>query len=81
MRFAVARVLTSITLGASFAVYGPGLLDIDPKWGVAGITIAAGLAGWLEFSLLRHALRKRIGPVDLPGRTRAVLWAAAAHYL
>ena len=77
MRFAMARVATSVTLGASFAVYGPGLLGIDAKWGVAGITVAAGLAGWLEFGLLRHALRKRLGPVDLPGRTRAVLWGAA----
>jgi putative peptidoglycan lipid II flippase len=53
-------------------------LGIDPKWGVAGITVAAGLAGWLEFGLLRNALNKRLGPVDLPGRTRLVLWSAAA---
>ena len=77
MRFALARVITSITLGATFAVYGPGLLGIDPKWGVAGITIAAGLAGWLEFGLLRHALRKKLGAVDLDPRARLVMWGAA----
>lgn len=77
MRFALIRVATSIALGATFAIFGPRLLGIESKWGVAGITIAAGLAGWLEFSLLRHALRKRLGAVDLPGRTRAVLWGAA----
>ena len=77
MRFALARVLTSITLGASFAVFGPRLLGIDPKWGVAGITIAAGLAGWLEFGLLRRALRKRLGAVDLEPRARLVMWGAA----
>ena len=77
MRFALARVFTSITLGATFAVFGPGWLDIDPKWGVAGITIGAGLAGWLEFALLRHALRKRLGSVDLDPRVRLVLWGAA----
>ena len=77
MRFALIRVLTSITLGATLAIFGPRVLGIDAKWGVAGITVAAGLAGWLEFALLRHALRKRLGSVDLPGRTRAVLWGAA----
>jgi putative peptidoglycan lipid II flippase len=78
MRFALVRVATSIALGATFAIYGPRWLGIDSRWGVAGITVAAGLAGWLEFALLRGALRQRIGSVDLPGRTRAVLWGAAA---
>ncbi len=78
MRFALMRVTTSIALGATLAVFGPRLLGIDPKWGVAGITIAAGLAGWLEFALLRRALTQRLGRVDLPGRTRGVLWGAAA---
>jgi putative peptidoglycan lipid II flippase len=77
MRFALLRVGTSITLGATLAVFGPRLLGIDGKWGVAGITIAAGLAGWLEFALLRRALGRRLGRVDLPGRTRSVLWGAA----
>jgi putative peptidoglycan lipid II flippase len=78
MRIALVRVTTSIVLGATLAVYGPRLVGIDDKWGVAGITIAAGLAGWLEFALLRRALRRRLGSVDLPGRIRGVLWGAAA---
>jgi len=78
MRFALVRVCTSITLGATLAIFGPRWFGVDAKWGVAGITVAAGLAGWLEFALLRNALRKRLGPVDLPNRTRAVLWGAAA---
>jgi putative peptidoglycan lipid II flippase len=78
MRIALLRVTTSVILGATLAVYGPRVLGIDDKWGVAGITIAAGLAGWLEFALLRRALIRRLGPVDLPGRTRGVLWGAAA---
>jgi putative peptidoglycan lipid II flippase len=78
MRFALMRVTTSITLGATLAVFGPRLLGIDPKWGVAGITVAAGLAGWLEFALLRRALTQRLGRVDLPGRTRGILFGAAA---
>ena len=80
MRFALLRVLTSIALGATLAIFGPRLLGIGSKWGVAGITVAAGMAGWLEFALLRRALARRLGGerVDLPGRTRLVLWGAAA---
>lgn len=80
MRFALLRVITSIALGATLAIFGPRLLGIDNKWGVAGITVAAGMAGWLEFALLRRALARRLGGerVDLPGRTRLVLWGAAA---
>ena len=78
MRCAMFRVATSITLGATFAVFGPRFLGIDPKWGVAGITIGAGLAGWLEFALLRAALRKKLGAVDLDPQVRLVLWGSAA---
>jgi putative peptidoglycan lipid II flippase len=78
MRFALIRVSTSIVLSVTFAVFGPRLLGIDAKWGVAGITVAAGLAGWIEFTLLRRALTLRLGRVDLPDRTLAILWGAAA---
>lgn len=77
LRFALVRVTTAIVLGATLAVYGPRLLDIDGKWGVAGITIAAGLAGWLEYVLLRRALGRRLGPVELEPRARLVCWGAA----
>jgi putative peptidoglycan lipid II flippase len=77
MRFALVRVAASITLSATFAVFGPRLFGIDSKWGVAGITMAAGLAGWLEFALLRRALTLRLGRVDLADRTRVILWGAA----
>ena len=77
MRIALVRVLTSMALGASLAIYGPRLLGLDPKWGVAGITIGAGLAGWLEFSLLRRALKRRLGAVDVSVRVQLILWGAA----
>jgi putative peptidoglycan lipid II flippase len=78
MRFALVRVTTSVILGATLAVLGPRLLGIEAKWGVAGITIAAGIAGWVEFALLRRALTQRLGRVDVPLRTLGVLWGAAA---
>jgi putative peptidoglycan lipid II flippase len=68
--------LVAGTLGR-LAIHGPRLLGLDPKWGVAGITMGAGLAGWVEFALLRRALTRRLGDVDLPGRTLLVLWSAA----
>ncbi len=45
--------------------------------GVPGLTISAGLAGWLEFALLRRALNRRIGRTGLPFGFTARLWAAA----
>jgi putative peptidoglycan lipid II flippase len=45
---------------------------------VAGITAASGIAGWVEFALLRRVLRDRIGPVELATRSLARIWVAAA---
>jgi putative peptidoglycan lipid II flippase len=55
----------------------PPLLGLDPKWGAAGLTASAGIAGWLEFFLLRRALNLRIGVTGLPVRLLTGLWAAA----
>src|SRR5690606_3132113 len=42
-----------------------------------GITLAAGLAGWVEFVLLRRALCRRLGRFALPVSELLKLWAAA----
>jgi putative peptidoglycan lipid II flippase len=55
----------------------PGVLGIDRHYGVAGITIASGLAGWLEYSLLRRALTKRIGGIAIPRVITLRCWGAA----
>jgi putative peptidoglycan lipid II flippase len=47
---------------------------MDPKWGAAGLTASAGLAGWVEFALLRHNLNKRIGRTGLPFTYIIKLW-------
>ena len=39
---------------------------IDPKWGAAGLTASAGVAGWVEFLLLRRGLNRRIGRTGHP---------------
>jgi putative peptidoglycan lipid II flippase len=45
--------------------------------GVIALTATAGVAGWLEFVLLRRALRRRIGAIPLSRGTLARLWTAA----
>jgi putative peptidoglycan lipid II flippase len=52
------------------------LLGIDPKWGAAGLTASAGVAGWIEFLLLQRQLNTRIGKTGLPLPILARLWAA-----
>jgi putative peptidoglycan lipid II flippase len=77
LRFALVRVALTTVLGALFAFEGPVLLGIDHRWGAAGLTSSAGIAGWVEFSLLRSRLNRRIGVTGLPSRLVATLWAAA----
>lgn len=77
LRFAVIRVILTSLLGLLFALRGPRWLGIDAKWGVAGLTISAGIAGWLEFALLRRSLSQRIGRVSLSAGFTVKLWAVA----
>ena len=69
-------VLTS-ALGYLFAVPIPRKLGIDAHWGGAGLTISFGIAGWVEFVLLKRALVRRIGNTGVPLSLSARLWAAA----
>jgi putative peptidoglycan lipid II flippase len=71
-------MLLGSSAGFVAARVAPGLLGIDPRWGLAGLTLASGAAGWVEFVLLRRALRKRIGPVELPRGRLVRLWLGAA---
>ena len=77
LRFAIVRVVLTTSLGFLFALWLPRPLGIDPKWGVAGLTISAGLSGWVEFALLRRALTRRIGAVSLPHKFLIILWTSA----
>ena len=78
LRFAVLRVALTIGLGYLFALPLPPAVGLDPRWGAAGLTASAGIAGWVEFVLLRRALNVRIGRTGLPGDLVARLWSAAA---
>jgi putative peptidoglycan lipid II flippase len=77
LKFAVIRVLLTLGLGYLCALPLPPLLGIDRRWGVAGLTFSAGIAGWIEFVLLRHALHKQIGAVPYSVPRVSKLWLAA----
>jgi putative peptidoglycan lipid II flippase len=77
LNFAVIRVALTLGLGYFFSKPLPHLLGIDPRWGVAGLTLSAGIAAWLEYSLLRRAMHQRIGIVDYPASRVLRLWLAA----
>ena len=77
LNFAVIRVMLTLLLGYLFALPLPRLLGIDRRWGVAGLTLSAGMAGWVEFALLRRALQARIGAVVASVARIARLWVGA----
>jgi putative peptidoglycan lipid II flippase len=75
--FAIVRVALTTALGYLCSFPLPRLLGIDPRWGVAGLTISAGMASWVEFTLLRRTLNRRIGLTGLRADYMAKLWGAA----
>lgn len=77
LRFALVRVALTIVLGYLFAFHLPLGLGVEPRWGAAGITLASGLAAWIEFHLLRRRLTQRLGPSGVPLRLLAKLWVSA----
>lgn len=78
LKFAVLRVALTTALGYICAKPLPLWIGIDPRWGVAGLTASAGIAGWVEFALLRRGLHNKLGAgVSISGFV-AKLWLAAA---
>ncbi len=75
--YAVLRVGLGSVLGYFFAIHLPGLLGLSSRLGAAGITVASGFAGWVEFVLLRNSLNKRIGRTGLSLSYSAKLWIGA----
>jgi putative peptidoglycan lipid II flippase len=75
--FALARVVLTAVLGYLFAFPLPRMLGLEPWTGAAGLTASAGIAGWLEFLLLRRAMNARIGATGIPRSAVARLWGAS----
>ena len=74
--FAIVRVCLTGILGYLFAFPLPRLLGLPAWTGAVGLTASAGIAGWVEFFLLRRAITARIGRTALPVSTLARLWGA-----
>ncbi len=77
LQFALVRVALGLTVGWIVALKLPGVLGVDARWGVAGLTASSGLAAWVECHLLRRSLARRIGDVGVDRPYRAKLWGAA----
>ncbi len=77
LRYAILRVSLTGALGYLCAIPLPPLIGIDPKWGAAGLTASAGVAGWIEFALLRRKLNQRIGRTGLALSYIGKLWFGA----
>jgi putative peptidoglycan lipid II flippase len=78
LRFATVRIFLTLILGYLCAIPLPKALGIDPRWGAAGLSASAGVAGWIEFVLLRSRMNRRIGDTGIPVRFVLTLWTAAA---
>jgi putative peptidoglycan lipid II flippase len=77
LKYAVLRVVLTTGLGIFAALRLPALLHLPARWGAAGLTVSAGLAGWIEFLLLRRSLDRRIGATRFPPGQALRLWTAA----
>ncbi len=77
LRFAIVRVVLTTVLGYVAALELPSLIGLAPRWGAVGLTISAGVAGWVEFVLLRRGMNARIGRTEIGAGYLARLWSAA----
>jgi putative peptidoglycan lipid II flippase len=82
LRFAVVRVALTTALGCLCALpvgapLVPRWLGINARWGAAGLTASAGFSAWIEFSLLRWGMNRRIGHIALSAAYFAKLWSSA----
>ncbi|MDQ3281232.1 MAG: murein biosynthesis integral membrane protein MurJ [Acidobacteriota bacterium] len=92
LKFATIRVILTAGLGYLFAfplrplivrfieLIGmpiPQVAGGTLALGAVGLTASAGVAGWIEFLLLRAGMQRRIGRVDTTGSFELKLWIAA----
>lgn len=78
LKFAIIRIVLTTILGYFCALYVPPLFGLEIQWGTVGLTLSAGIAGWVEFVLLRRSLNRKIGKTGLPFDFVVKLWTAAA---
>lgn len=77
MRFAMVRIAVGAALGAGLAFGVPRAFGLDLRWGGFGLMLGGGIAGWIEYRLLRRALERRIGRGAVPRGALVRVGAAA----
>jgi len=77
VKYAMVRVALTTVLGYLFALPLPRWLGVAAVWGAAGLTVSAGLAGWVEMLMLRRTLNARIGRTGLSPAYLGMLWGSA----
>ena len=77
LKFSMVRVVLTTVLGYLMGLKAPGWLGIQANWGTAGLTASAGIAGWIEFLLLRRSLGRIVGKAQFSVTLMAKLWLAA----
>jgi len=65
-KYAAVRVVLAATLGASLMFVGGRFTVGGNPLGAAGLALGSGIASWLEWSMLRRELRRRMGEVMPP---------------
>jgi putative peptidoglycan lipid II flippase len=65
LRYASIRVAAATGLGWSLAFPVSRWLGIPAHLGLIGLTLSAGVAAWIEFTLLRLSMNRRIGKTGL----------------
>ena len=77
LRFAILRVTLTISLGYLCGLRLPVWLGVPMDLGTAGLTASAGIAGWVEFLLLRKYLNRRIGSTGVAISFMTRIWFSA----
>ena len=77
LRFASLRVALTAGLGWFLAFPVPRWLGLSADIGLIGLTASAGIAAWIEFTLLRFSMNRRIGKTGLRASYAAKLWSIA----
>lgn len=71
LRWVIVAFIQAIHMPLPHAIGGAAAM------GTVGLTASAGVAGWLEFLLLRRSLQRRIGRVPFPFGYQIRLWVSA----
>lgn len=77
LNFAIIRILLTTVGGYVMAFILMPYFFEDKLYATVGLTLSAGLSGWVEFALLRNRLNKKIGHTGVHFTYLAKLWGAA----